>query len=354
MAKLETKTLNLYAVNNKQTPIPLEINVSHTGPILSKPEQYQVSVMKVVLDLNTIPLLVQDVPNDANRAICVIYKPKKGELCYVEEYITWQPHSYNQSLNEYYYDQYSYEGILQSINEAYKRAFSRLDNRAFAINPPIFTLNPELNKIQVTLNSVIIPAINNGNTKTFPDVPAEGDALYIGVCKGMNSWFDGFNNFYVSGITDAKFPLNLNNILRFLTIPMCEKTQTIIQSKSSLDAINGTTNITITSTLPITPELMPHLNINSDFSTQNLFTGQNSILMECSIGSRNFNTNLLEYVPSNYHIPLKQIATFVDFQIRAFFVNKGNTADQPIFKEIYLEESAFFNIKLKFEPIERV
>ena len=348
------KVLNLYAANNSGSLTPLVIDVNNTSPILDNPSKYNISVRKIVIDLNTIPLLVQDGPDDEQRAVCVIYRPKNGELCYEREPIRWLPHSYDQKTDKYSYDQYSYEGILQAVNEAYKRAFSRLNANPMKFHPPVFTLSTKVSGIQVTLDSCIIDAINNGNTKTFPDLPDSGEALYIGVCNGMNSWFNGFHNFYVGGITDKAYPLDLNNILRFSITPMAVETQTILQSKSSLDSINGTTNVIITSTLPVTGELLPKISVgNESISTESIFNGANIILSEFSIGSRSLDTNLIECMPDRNYRALKYTVPLTNFQIMVYFLNKGNPGGERIVREVYLDGDAFFNLKLKFELISK-
>ena len=347
----ETKYVNLYISNNKDELVPIQINSRSSNPIIKDPTGWRASITKFVLNTNTVPILLQDKSLDDYRSITVIYQTAANVLHVSKVQIYWLPNIYETGNNRYLYNQYSYDRILQAINNAYATAFTTLNAFGLSNKPPKFTMNTTLDKIQCTLDSTIISAINNANTTEYPNLPT-GEAVWICSNTGMNNWLNGFSNFFVGGTDGSIYPTDLSSIIRFNLEPLPAGTQTIIQSKRTLDEIRRTSNILIISDIGTNKESFPTLSVeNGTIITDGSGNADINVFAEYSLGQQDLSTSIIEYLPTAQYryITLTNSAPLYNFNISAYYLYAGNPNEKSRLQQIYLEEGAFFDIKILFE-----
>ena len=356
----DTKYVNVYVNNDSDIVTPIDINIDFPQAVIDEPQKYKMSVVKFMIDSNSIPIVpfvkaaTAADGTDINRSVTVMYQTGAGAFHYTTVNIIWLPSVYNGEKNIYYYHQYDFQRIFKAINTAYATAFTTLNAFGCPNNPPVFSLNKDTQKIECTLNTAIVAAINNANTVEFPTLPV-GEAIYICADVGISGWLNYFANLRVEAVINPLYPPELNSILRFSMYPLTVATQTISQYQSSLDRIRQVTNLVMSSDMPVVKESFPTFEcVSGVVRTTNAGAGNTAnILAEYTLsGSDQSTSAIIVYLPTAQfrYISLNGTTPLNRFRLRMeYVVSSTISSTLPRILPVYLERNGVFNCKILFE-----
>jgi len=285
---------------------------NNTEPILSNPEDYNVSIARFSIGTNQVPIFVAEPVIDGLDEL--VYKVSLTYDTHVStiNIINTQSSFDGSSLVKYFY--YSYSRFLKEVNTAINSAFINLDAMVpgglpALSEPPYMTFNQSQNVFSIV-----------AQTSNYADNLPDNQRIDI--------WFNyelepllagGFDtDYYFNGrggnidlISKFKFYDKFNNIDSGYFID--------VQDYSILSFWNSFRSLQITSNLPIQQEF-----IENDFANSNSTTSQN-ILKDFIVlytGDEVARTTV-DYTINDYeYIDLKGVEPIRNIDINIFWVDK--------------------------------
>lgn len=125
---------------------PGQYSVQYNQPIIDRPKDYYLAVVRFSIPTLYIPALVPEVVNpavDPNKLVYRVSLAYNGQA--VDKYVTWiTPVPTSLPADDAYYFCYSYDYFLKLVNDAYASAFTDLGALTalpVGAEPPIFMLN---------------------------------------------------------------------------------------------------------------------------------------------------------------------------------------------------------------------
>jgi hypothetical protein len=159
---LDNIYLNVVFENNTNQEIPAVYSVTKTIPLLDKPSEYYLAIIRMDVPLNGVPLLVMPIiPNQVNSNLTpfvfgingfntpVIYVPDNNNPVPVQN----QP---TQVITPYYYV-FSYQNVLDAFNTALAASYVAAGAPG-AAGAPFFIFNPVTQLISLIVATAFIAA----------------------------------------------------------------------------------------------------------------------------------------------------------------------------------------------------
>lgn len=252
---LDNIYLNVVFQNNTtNSEVPAHYNVTKTMPIVDKPNEYYITVVRMDIPLNGIPLLIIPiVPNQANpnltpfvftinaSSTTVIYVPDNNNTVPVQNQLT-------QVITPYYFV-FSFQNIITAFNTALAASWVAAGSPGGAGNAPFFIFNPVTQLISLAVSQAFITA---GATISFNNA--------------LTNYLEGFELFFDTATNTFRFILaNFGNNgwnLPGQTIPVAvgppvvwflfSQEYTCMEYWLSLRKI-----VLLSNTIPITTEFVP-------------------------------------------------------------------------------------------------
>jgi len=247
--------------NSTFIPTPAIFNVTKTLPILSKADDYYVSIIRFTIPLATLPLYIFPiVPNSGSTApqpspLFIGITTPGGtdfpeQITYVPDNslfpIVNQNNPLKQIITPYYYV-YTYQLLLNRINVALNNAFIAASSPGAGV-APFFYLNSTTNLISLVVSKAFVTS----GAKIF------GNDEILAYIEGIEIFFFDFNspsnhafNFVLN--TTPNFDFYFNTMF-----PTPSDYNIYTQEYSTLAAWSSLRNIIITSnTIPVLNEFIP-------------------------------------------------------------------------------------------------
>src|SRR5574337_758279 len=193
---LDNIYLNVVFQNNTtNSEVVAHYNVAKTMPIVDKPNEYYVTVVRMDIPLNGIPLLIIPIiPNQANPNLTpftffinassanVIYVPDNNNPAPVQNQLT-------QVITPYYFV-FSFQNVINAFNTALNAAWVAAGSPGGAGNAPFFIFNPITQLISLAVSQAFITA---GATISFN--------------QALTNYLEGFELFFDTTTNRFRFIL---------------------------------------------------------------------------------------------------------------------------------------------------
>lgn len=195
--------LNVVFTNTKDREILAEYNVTKTIPIIDKPSNYFITVVRFDVPLNSIPLFVMPiVPNQGNpnltpftvfinaSAVNVLYNPDNTNPAPVQNQQT-------QVVTPYYFV-FSFDNLINSINTALAAAYIAAGSPGGA-GPPFVIFNPDTQLLGLVVSVAFITAGATISVNSFLVNYFEGFRFFFNAATNIftfilrNTGNNGFN-----------------------------------------------------------------------------------------------------------------------------------------------------------------
>src|SRR5579872_344179 len=305
--------------NNSLNPLPLNIIDSRTLPLIKKPSDYHLSIIRFNLPSSYLPIFIWPATNPNSTYSVTIYY----NGLYYQSYLHYVPYNNLATTAPNYYFVYSYQQLIDAINNAFNSAYIA-SGASPATQPPYIIFNPVTG-----LFSLIAEQNYDSTTGTY--------RVYMN--QPLFAFFDNFPNIMNSPFPQAggtDYQLLIKNTGNFVasnapgyssSISTTLNAYEIIQENYTLYLINSVRKVIITSSIPIITE-------NLNIAEQQLTTTTNNtlkILTDFEVNLSNADwRSYIQYVPlgeyrlitMNGDTPLYQFDFSILFQ----------TADQTIYQ----------------------
>lgn len=164
--------MDLQMLNNDTSgsnpPVHLSFNETRTNPIVTKPRDYYISIVRFSVDSQSLPVFVPQIEldqSDPNRTIYTVTLSYEysGTVYFGNEYVEYVTSNFstpaanaplvNQDVSTNYYYVEQYISFIRMVNTAYSDAFASLNSQVVAAggtlpmaNPPFLEWNPTNNR----------------------------------------------------------------------------------------------------------------------------------------------------------------------------------------------------------------
>jgi hypothetical protein len=268
-------------------PQPFFYNVQKTLPIISKCDDYFVSITRFAIPLNQIPKLICPIVPDSGTSqrtplrigISVGGVDSSQSVFYVPDNslpAVNQNNTNGQIITPYYYI-YSYELLLSLINTALQAAFSASSSPGGG-NSPFFYYDPNSGLISLVVSAAFVAAgatifANSDTLKylsgfrtTFVTFDTADGHEYEFVLSTLSNYDFYFSTEYPTAATYLKFTQEYSTVAQWTSFRSLLLTTNTIPVSNEYIPINGTQN-SVSSSIPIISDFIPDIENPGDLST---------------------------------------------------------------------------------------
>lgn len=340
--------LNIRILNdpeeNDNKSVPATFDETRVQPILEKPDEYELSIVRFSIPTNTIPIFIW--PSDETYKITIEWKGFTAS-----SFMTFA----GQGLDRYGKAIYHYQELCDSFNEAMDNIFDTLsvqfagplpapDWALYAKSAPRLIFDAEIYKFRVIVpyetddySNPSVGAPELGNWDTYNPIVTNRISVYFN--REMEKFMSGFQ--YIAGdIDDANSDTfyqliiknNYNNIIPY-PASGANVSYVLNQTYSNISNLSDFSNVVFRTTMPITAEFKATQRNELQY-----------IMTDFKPNTEEYNDSELIYVPQVLrYYPLTTNEDFRRIDLACFWENSAG--DQfPIF----LLPNKSITVKLQF------